>query len=109
MKTEYVSIATALQRFEPAVDVYYSIESVARLTQMSRHAIAVYCLHHLIAPVAQPEEGGWWFDREAVQTLRQIESLRTAHHLNLRAIKMIAALLREIDQLRDELIRVRRS
>ena len=109
MNNENASVATALQRFEPAVNVYYSIESVAQLTQTSRHAIAVYCLHHLIAPVTQPEEGGWWFDREAVQTLRQIDNLRTDHHLNWRAIKMIGALLKEIDELRDELIRLRRS
>lgn len=92
----------ALQMFEPAADAVYSIETVAQLTGTARHQIAVYCRHGLIAPLAAPEEAGWNFDDEAIRTLRRLEDLRAHFGVNLSGLRVISDLLRDLEQLREE-------
>ena|SRR5687768_15743424 len=79
------SVETALQLFEPTTDLAYSIESVAHITQVPRHLIAVYCREGFITPIGQPELEGWWFDGEAIRALRRIELLRAEYGMNLRS------------------------
>ena len=95
--------STALQQFEPATDVAYSIESVVHITQLPRHLIAVYCRHGLISPLAPPEREGWWFDDEAIRALRRIGALRSEYGLNLRGIQAFSTLINEVEHLRDEI------
>ncbi|MGH8020120.1 MAG: chaperone modulator CbpM [Opitutaceae bacterium] len=101
--------STALQAFEPMEEDLYSIEAVVRITQMPRHQIAVYCRHGLVSPVTAPEREGWWFDHEAIRVLRRIEYLRVDYDMSLAGLRVISELLREIEQLREEVRALRRS
>jgi len=94
---------TALQLYEPEASVFYSIETAARLAHVSRRLIAVYCRQGLVAPVMDPDSGGWQFNDEAIRRLRQIEALRTVCGMNLAAIAIILDLMEEMDRLRQEL------
>jgi hypothetical protein len=96
------SVETALQLFEPAADLAYSIESVAHITQVPRYLIAVYCRDGFITPIGQPELEGWWFDDEAIRALRRIELLRAEYGMNLRGIRLVLGMNRELEALRDE-------
>jgi len=90
---------------ETALEGVYTIESVARQTQMPRHRIAVYCRLGLIAPAAPPEEAGWRFDQETVRLLRRIEALRRERGINLAGLRVILKLLAEVERLEAELRR----
>jgi DNA-binding transcriptional MerR regulator len=93
----------ALQLYEPDAQVFYSIEAAASLARVSRRRIAVYCRHGLVAPVMDPDAGGWQFNDEAIRRLRQIESLRAVCGANLAAIRLILDLMEEVERLRQEL------
>jgi DNA-binding transcriptional MerR regulator len=108
MQRAHKSSSTALQPFEPMAEDVYSIETVVRITQTPRHQIAVYCRHGLISPVTAPERDGWWFDHEAIRMLRRIESLRVYYDLNLTGLRVISALISEVEQLREEVRALRR-
>ena len=108
MKKAKAGPATALQRFEAQGADVYSIETVVHITQTPRHQIAVYCRHGLIAPVTAPEREGWWFDHEAIRALRRIECLRVDYDLNLAGLRAVSELLREVEQLREEVRALRR-
>jgi len=103
MNESQESQASALQRYEPAQQGIYSIETVVHITQTPRHAIGVYCRLGLISPVAEPEREGWKFDDEAIRELRRIERLRTVFGLELPALRMIVEMGREIECLREVL------
>ena len=98
---------SALQVFEPEADAAYSIEVVSRITHIPRRRIAVYCRHHLVSPVVEPDRSGWFFDEEGIRTLRQIEQLRTMHGASLPAIELIFDLMRQVENLQDQLRFVR--
>jgi DNA-binding transcriptional MerR regulator len=51
---------------------------------------------------------GWYFNDEAIRILRRIDYLRTACGLNLRGIKLMLELSREVERLREELNFARR-
>ena len=100
---------TAPPPFEPVVEGVYSIETIVQITQTPRHQIAVYCRHGLISPVTAPERDGWWFDDEAIRTLRRIECLRVDYDMNLAGLCVISELFREVERLREEVRALRRS
>ncbi|MGZ5528018.1 MAG: MerR family transcriptional regulator [Limisphaerales bacterium] len=93
---------TAIQVFEPDANAVYSIETVAHLTHLPRHEIGVYCKEGLVSPAVDPECGGYYFDDEAIRTLRQIEHLRTNYGVSLPGVTMILGLMNEVEHLRDE-------
>lgn len=92
-----------LQVFEPDPEAAYTIETVSHITRIPRHTIAVYCRHHLVRPVVDPEHGGWFFDDEAIRTLQRIEQLRTTHGASLDAIGLIFGLMRQVEDLEQRL------
>ena len=96
------SSLTALDVYEPDSNIVYSIEAAARLAQVPRRLIAICCRYGLVSPVVAPECGGWYFNTEAIRTLRRIEYLRTECELNMPAIKLVLDLMREVERLRDE-------
>jgi hypothetical protein len=98
-----------LQQFEPAEPTLYSIEAVVEITQTSRHQIAVYCHHGIIAPVTEPEIDGWWFDHEAIRELRRIERMREDYRMTVAGLRVVAGLLREVEHLREEVRVLRRA
>lgn len=101
--------STALQPFEPTAEDVYSIETVVHITQTPRHQIAVYCRHGLITPVTAPERDGWRFDHEAIRELRRIECLRVDYDMTLAGLSVVSGLLREVEQLREEVRILRRA
>jgi DNA-binding transcriptional MerR regulator len=95
------SANTALQPFQPDAGSVYTIETVATLVQVPRRRIVVCFKYGLVSPVIDPSYGGWWFDDEAIRTLRRIEYLRVDCGINLTGVKLIMGLSREVDQLRQ--------
>jgi len=81
----------------------FSIETVVSLTRTPRHRIAVYCRHGLVSPRGEPAQGGWWFDLEAIRTLRRLEYLRITLELNHAGLLALGSLLSEVERLREEL------
>ena len=92
---------TALQPFESDASSVYPIETVATLVQVPRRHIVVYFKYGLVSPVIDPAYGGWWFDDEAIRTLRRIEHRRVDRGINLTGVKLIMDLSREVDVLRQ--------
>ncbi len=86
----------------------YSIEIAAYLGRVSRRSVALYCKHGLITPISNPEQSGWYFDEEAIRTIRQIEWMREDFGMNLAGLKVLLGLMREIEQLRAEVRFLRR-
>ena len=104
----YPEPISALELFEPAPEITYSIEETARLAQVPRRLIAVYFRFGLVSPAADPDIGGWCFDDEGIRTLRQIERLRNSLGMNLAAVKVVLELTREVERLRQEVRFLRR-
>ena len=101
--------ADAVQLFEPAPDAVYTIEAVEHLVHVPRQMIAVYCKHGLLSPVVDPACGGYYFNDEAIRTLRRIEYLRADCGINLVGIKMILRLTNEVESLRADVSFLRRQ
>lgn len=72
----------------------YSMEVLAEMTGISRQSIVQYEEHGLIHPQ---------FDDDTVRSLRRIEHLRDSYGMNLGGVKLITALLDEVEQLRADL------
>ena len=104
----YPEPISALELFEPAPEITYSIEETARLAQVPRRLIAVYFRFGLVSPAADPDIGGWYFDDEGIRRLRQIERLRNSLGMNLAAVKVMLELTREVERLREEVRFLRR-
>jgi len=104
----YPEPISALELFDPAPEVIYSIEEAARLAQVPRRLIAVYFRHGLVSPAADPYIGGWYFDGEGIRALRQIERLRNSLGMNLTAVKLVLELTHELERLRQEVRFLRR-
>jgi DNA-binding transcriptional MerR regulator len=94
--------STALQRFELDADAVYSLEVTASLSQLTRRLVAIYYKYGLVAPAMDPNSG-WYFDQEAIRTLRRIQYLRDSYGINLAGIRLIIDLGREVEQLQGEL------
>ena len=82
---------------DPTPQAGYSLEILAEITGVSTQTILHYQEHGII------RHSGPHFDDEAVRALRRIEHLRETCELNLSALKLLASLLEEVEQLRDEL------
>ena len=48
-------------------------------------------------PAANPEEHGWYFNSEAIATVRQVEYLRVHAGVNLPSIRLILRLVEDLD------------
>jgi len=97
----------SLQLFEPPPEAVYSLEATARLVDLPRRTIAVYCRHGLVAPATN--ERGYCFDGQGVKTLRAIEGLRSVCGDDLAGIKMILQLMNEVQRLNSEVHVLRRG
>ena len=93
----------AIQLFETLPRTVYSIEALGQLAGVRRREILIYCRHHLLSPVADPQYEGYYFNDEAIRTLRRIEYLHHTRGINLEGIKIIFHLMNEVEQMRSEL------
>lgn len=92
----------ALEVFQPAPNVLYSLDAAAHLSGVPRHSILVYCNAGLVRPVLQPPHGVLGFTEETIYALRRIEYLRTVSQSDLARLKIVFDLLREVESLRAE-------
>ena len=91
-----------LQLFEPQVDALYNLDTTALLVGAPRRSILVYCRWGMEHPEVDETYGGWYFDAAAIRALRRIEYLRTVQGINLVGIRMIMALLEQLEHSRAE-------
>jgi DNA-binding transcriptional MerR regulator len=93
----------ALQVFEPGEQTVYTIDVAAQLAQVPRRLIVLYYKHGLVSSVTDPAGSGWYFDDEAIRIVRRIEYFRSMCGMNLAGIKLVMALMDEVERLRTEL------
>src|SRR5437867_10532886 len=89
----------AIQLFEPPADAVYTIDATCRLVDIPRRTILVYCKHHLLSPATVTVDHGYYFDSDAIRTLRRIEALRTVCGDDFAGIKIILDLTKELEHL----------
>ncbi len=89
--------------WEPSPGTLYTIDNLAQMVCLSRRLIALYSRHGLIRPAFEPQDGGWYFTAETIQTLRRIENLRIVHRLDLSGMRLVLGLIKEIERLREEM------
>jgi DNA-binding transcriptional MerR regulator len=92
-----------VQLFEPLDDALYTIETTSRIVDVPRRTILVYCKHHLLAPATTTVDQGYYFDGDAIRTLRRIEALRTVCGDDLAGIKIILELTAALERLRRDI------
>jgi DNA-binding transcriptional MerR regulator len=92
-----------MELFQPKPDILYSLDATAHLAGVPRRLILIYCRAGLIRPVVQAPYGVMEFTEETIYTVRRIEHLRTVHGLDLAWIKILFALLDEVERLHAEL------
>ena len=88
--------------FEPDPQALYSLETAARLGNVSRRRVLLYYKYGLLAPVVDQRQGSYLFDAECIRALRRIEYLRAVCGDDLVGIRMILNLVDEVERLRDE-------
>ena len=88
-----------IQLFEPQEDAIYTIEATSRFVNVSRHTILVYCKHHLLSPTNGTADRGYYFDGDAIHTLRRIEALRAVCGKDFAGIKIILDLTAALERL----------
>lgn len=93
----------AVQPFDPEPAAVYSLETAAQIADVPRRTILVYCKHKFISPVAEPGIWGYWFDAEAIRTLREIRELRARCQDELHSLGLALNLLNEVKNLRAEI------
>ena len=94
---------SAIQLFDPSPGIVYSIERASQLAHVPRRRILIYCKEHLLSPMADPEVAGYWFDADALRTLKRIEELRALCDEPLAGVGLILNLMREVQRLRHEM------
>src|SRR5947209_10233345 len=92
-----------IQLFEPPEDAIYTIEATSHLVNASRRRILVYCKHHLVPPATGTADHGYYFDGDAIHTLRRIETLRTVCNKDFAGIKIILDLTAALERLRADI------
>lgn len=92
---------SALQLFVPRPNVLYPLETAARLVGAPRRSILIYCRWGMIHPAEDPPAAGWYFDAKAIRALQRIEYLRTVQGVNLAGIRLIMALLEQLERTQE--------
>src|SRR5438309_7050504 len=92
-----------IQLFEPPEDAIYTIEATSHLVNASRRRILVYCKHHLVSPATGTTDHGYYFDGDAIHTLRRIETLQTVCNKDFAGIKIILDLTAALERLRRDI------
>ena len=73
------------------------------MAHVSRRRILIYCKQGLVSPTADPKVAGYWFDADALRTLKRIEELRVLCDEPLASVGLILDLMREVQRLRSEM------
>jgi DNA-binding transcriptional MerR regulator len=79
-----------------------SLDKLVSVTGVSRAVLVAYCETGILPE--HPDELHQRANDDAfIRTVRRVEFLREQHGINLAGIRIIADLLREVEQLREEL------
>ena len=81
----------------------YSLEMAARLTGVHADLLQHYCRIGLLGAARIRPDAALVFDDHVLYEVRRIEHLRRHEGVNLRALTLVCNLLRELEQLRNEL------
>src|SRR5213075_2705258 len=92
-----------IQLFEPPSGALYTIEATSRIVDVPRRTILVYCKYRLLSPAPTTDDHGYYFNGNAVRTLRRIEALRTVCGDDLAGIKIILDLTAALERLRSDI------
>lgn len=88
--------------FEAGSNVVYTIETVERLTHISKDRIVFYYQHGLVSPVKADEKTDLLFDDEAIHQLRRIAFLLSEYGINHDGLRLFSSLISEVERLREE-------
>lgn len=81
----------------------YTIETVEKITHISRDEIVLYYQSGLVSPIETDEETHLVFDDRAIHQLRRIAFLLSEYRVNHAGLKAFSDLFTEVDRLREEL------
>jgi hypothetical protein len=81
----------------------YTIETVERITRISKDRILVYFRYGIISAIAHTPPEDPRFDDGAIHKLRRIATLLADYGVNDRGAVAFASLLDEVERLREEL------
>jgi len=81
--------------------VVYTIETIAKITHISRDRIVLYYQHGLVSPV-QAKGKQVFFDEAAVHRLRRIAFVLSEYGINHQGLREFISLVDEVEQLREE-------
>ena len=96
-----------LRMVSPSNQAPYSIEELARLGGVPPALVQRYLDEGLLEPVAGNARTAWFFDDKALFELRRIQRLRRELGVNIAGVAVIHDLLRQIDELKDEVDRLK--
>jgi hypothetical protein len=82
--------------------IVYTIETVERITHISRNQIVLYYQYGLISTIQAPDKSDLLFDDQAIHRLRRITFLLSEYGINHDGLKMVTALMDEVEKLREE-------
>jgi len=80
----------------------YTIETVERITRISRDQIVLYYNYGLVSTIQTPDKSDLLFDDDAIHRLRRIAFLLSEYEINHNGLKMVTALMDEVEKLREE-------
>jgi len=95
------------QEHEDTFGELYTLEVVERITHISRDRILIFEQRGLIRPAAV-HAGEPRFDDAALLRLRRLALLLSEYGLNDQALQHVAALIDEVERLREEIRFLRR-
>jgi MerR family transcriptional regulator, heat shock protein HspR len=98
------------QRLDVSIDTdqgVFMISVAAELAHMHPQTLRIYEQRGLIRPQRSPKNTRLYSQRD-VERLRRIQRMTSEQGLNLAGVETVLGLERQVEQLRDELKRVRR-
>ena len=98
-----------LQLFEPSPDAIYTIEAAARMANVPRHTILVYCKYKLLQRAEGTIPHGYYFSGDAIRSLRRIEALRSICGKNFAGIRVILELTTTLERMQSEIASLKRE
>ena len=93
--------------YGPRHDTRYNLDTLARLAGIQPGLVSRYVRLGLLDPVEDCGELGLWFDDGSLHSLRKIERLRRELGVNIDGAGVILELLRRIEELEQEISRLR--
>ena len=87
----------------PEAGKLFDLRTAAKDTAVDPDGIRAYCREGLVRAIDYKEDGEPLFDEDAIYWLRRIQNLRTEMQLEGRGLRIVLDLLREVEQLRQEL------